>query len=230
MVKSGSVVMGCALLAATMLLGGCSRLIVGAASPAGPGDEERPPIPVGDLLIDPERFPVRYPAVVLDGTAMDRVLQDIDGVPGGSVVTPPACAPPPLARHHTAAVQGTDSEDASALIVAVTSPAPPLRARIEQLSACPSFTAVRNGETFSVTTTMLAAPPVDADDSYAVDQTVASPSGSTRRTLTLAAQVGQVLVRATWLDDGITDTAPDTQSLDALFTDAVLMVHRVGGR
>ena len=221
--------MGCALLMATMLLSGCTRVIVGTVHPAGPGDEERPPIPVADLLIEPERFPARYPAVVLDGTAIDRALQDIDGVPGGSVVTPTACAPPPLAPHHTAAAQGTDTEDASTLIVAVTSPAPPLRARVEQLTACPSFTAVRNGDTFSVTTTMLPAPPVDADDSYAVDQTVASPSGSARRTLTLAAQVGQVLVRATWLYDGAADTAPDTQSLDTLFTDAVLKVHRVGG-
>ncbi|HJT91631.1 MAG TPA: hypothetical protein VJ777_06760 [Mycobacterium sp.] len=214
---------------AAMLLSGCTRVIVGAAHPAVPGGEERPPIPVADLLIEPERFPARYPAVLLDGTAVDRVLQDIDGVPGGSVVTPPACTPPPLAPHHTAAAQGTDSEDASTLIVAVTTRAPRLRARVEQLTACPSFEAVRNGDTFSVTATMLPAPPVDADDTYAVDQTVASPSGSTRRTLTLVAQVGQVLVRATWLHDGGTDTTPDTQSLDALFTDAVLKVHRVGG-
>jgi hypothetical protein len=145
------------------------------------------------------------------------------------MVTPPACAPPPLTPHHTAAAQGADSEDSSTLIVAVTSPAPPLHARVEQLTACPSFTAVRNGETFSVTATLLAAPPVDADDTYVVDQTVALPSGSTRRTLTLAAQVGEVLVRATWLHEGSGDTAPDTQSLDPLFTDAVLKVHRVGG-
>jgi hypothetical protein len=222
-------VMGCALLMATILLGGCTRVIAGAAHSAVPADEKRPPIPVADLLIEPERFPARYPAVVLDGTAMDRVLQDIDGVPGGSVVAPPACAPPPLTPHHTAAAQGTDSADSSVLIVAVTSPAPPLRARAEQLTACPSFTAVRDGETFSVTATLLPAPPVDADDSYAVDQTVTLPSGSTRRMLTLAAQIGQVLVRATWLLDGAADTAPDTQSLDTVFTDAALKVHRVDG-
>jgi hypothetical protein len=54
-----------------------------------------------------------------------------------------------------------------------------------------------------------------------------------RTTLTLAAQVGDVRVSATWLHEGIPDAtpdvAPDTQALDALFTDAVLKVRRVGG-
>ena len=54
-----------------------------------------------------------------------------------------------------------------------------------------------------------------------------------RRTLTLAAQVGDVRVSATWLHEGTPeatpDVAPDTQALDALFTDAVLKVRRNGG-
>ena len=75
---------------------------------------------------------------------------------------------------------------------------------------------------------------MDADDSYAVDQTVtAGSSGSMRRTLTLAAQIGDVRVSATWLHEGTPeatpDVAPDTQALDTLFTDAVLKVRRVGG-
>jgi hypothetical protein len=220
-------IVGCALVVAAALLAGCTRVIVGTVHPVPPGDEPAP-IPVADLLIEPERFPARYPAVVLDGTAVYRVLQDIDGVPGGSVVTPPACAPPPIAPQHTAAAQGSDSEDASSLIVAVTSPAPPLRARVEQLTACPSFTAVHGPDTSSVTATLLPAPPVDADDSYAVDQIVTSQSGSMRRTLTLVAQVGEVLIRVTWLHDGTLETTPDSQSLDPLFTDAVLKVRRVG--
>jgi len=81
--------------------------------------------------------------------------------------------------------------------------------------------------------TVLPAPPVDADDSYAVDQTVAAESsGSVRRTLTLAAQIGDVRVSATWLHEGTKETtsdiAPDTQALDTLFTDAVLKVRRIG--
>jgi hypothetical protein len=144
------------------------------------------------------------------------------------VVTPSECAPP--APHDTAAVQGRDGGDASSLIVAVTRPAPPLRARADQLAACPSFTSVRGPDTYSVTVTLLAPPPVDADDTYAVEQTVTEqPSGEIRRTLTLAAQVGDVLLRATWLHTGTQVVAPDTLSLDALFTDAVLKVRRVGG-
>jgi hypothetical protein len=227
MVRSGSAVRGCVLLVATALLAGCTRVIVGTMHPVGPGGDEATPIPVADLLIEPQRFPERYPAAVLDGTAVDRVLQDVDGVPDGSVVTPPECAPPPV-PHDTAAVQGLDGRDTSSLIVAVTRPAQPLRARADQLAACPSFTSVRGPDTYAVTVALLAPPPVDADDTYAVDQTVTEqPSGEIRRTLTLAAQVGDVRLTTTWLHTGT--QSPDTQSLDTLFTDAVLKVRRVGG-
>ena len=78
------------------------------------------------------------------------------------------------------------------------------------------------------------APPVDADDAYAVEETVTTPlSGSMRRTPTLSAQIGDVRLSATWLHDGTPETtpdvAPDTQALDSLFTDAVQKVRRVGG-
>ncbi len=53
-------------------------------------------------------------------------------------------------------------------------------------------------------------------------------SGSVRRTLTLVAQIGEVQLSATWMQDGTPDTAPDSQSLDTLFTDAVLLVRRAG--
>jgi hypothetical protein len=228
MVRSGLAVTGCALVIATALLAGCTRVIVGTVTPGG---DEPAPIPLADLLIEAERFPERYPAVVLDATAVHRVLQDIDGVPSGSVVTPPECAPPPLAPHHTAAAQGVDGQDATSLIVAVTRPAPPLRTRVEQLAACPSFTASHGEDTSTATVTLLSAPPVDADDSYAVDQTVASQSsGSLRRTLTLVARVGDVRISAVWLHEGTQDAAPDTQALDTLFTDTVLKVRRVDGR
>ncbi len=54
-----------------------------------------------------------------------------------------------------------------------------------------------------VTVTVLSAPPVDADGTYAVDQTVtAESSGPMRRMLTLAAQIGDVRVSATWFHEG----------------------------
>ena len=224
---------GCALAMAVALLAGCTRAILGTVQPVGPGAEPVP-IRVADLLIEPGQFPARYPAVVLDATAVYRALEGIDGVAAASVVNPPQCAPPPRAPQDTAAVQGIDSKDASSLIVTVTRPSTRLRDRAQQLTACPSFTAVRGQDTSAVTVTVVPAPPVDADDSYAVDQTVtAESSGSMRRTLTLAAQVGDVRVSATWLHDGTSDAmpdvAPDTQALDALFTDAVLKVRRSGG-
>ena len=149
------------------------------------------------------------------------------GVPAASVVDPPQCAPPPTPQD-AAAVRGVDSQDASSLIVTVTRPAAPLRERAEQLAACPSFTAVVGPAISALTVSVLPAPPVDADGSYAVDQTV-TVDGSVRRTLTLAAQIDDVRVSATLLHEG-TDTAPDTETLNTLFTDAVLKVHRVGGR
>ncbi|MGX9791057.1 hypothetical protein [Mycobacterium sp. MMS18-G62] len=222
----------CTLAVAVVLVGGCTRVLAGTAHPVTPFADPTP-VPVGDLLIEPDRFPAGYPAAVLDGSAVYRVLQDVDGVPAGSVVTPPECAPPPLAAQQTAAVQGIDSENASSLIVTVTRPAAPLRARAEQLTACPSFTAVRGEDISTVTSTMLPAPPLDADDTYAVDQTAkADSTGSMCRTLTLAAQIGDIRVSATWLHEetaeATPDVAPDTHALDILFTDAVLKVRRGG--
>ena len=215
------------------VLVGCTRAIPGTVVPVAPGAEPAP-IRLADLLIEPGEFPARYPAVVLDATAVYGALQDVDGVAAASVVNPPQCAPPPRAPHDTAAVQGIDSQDASSLIVMVTRPATSLGGRAEQLIACPSFTAVRGEDMSEVTVAVLPAPPVNADDSYAVDQTVtAGSSGSMRRTLTLAAQIGDIRVSATWLHEGTSeaapDVAPDTQALDTVFTDAVLKVHRVGG-
>lgn len=230
-VRGSVIIAGCALVVASVLLGGCTRSIIGTPQP---GQGQPDPIPVAGLLIEPERFPERYPAVVLDETAVSRALQDIDGVGAASTVTPPECAPPPLESRQTAAVQGIDSDTASSLTVAVTRGSPPLHGRAEQLTACPSFTVVCGADESAVTVTVMPAPPVNADDTYAVDQTVLIPSsGVMRRTRTLAGQVGDVRIAATWLLQGTpentTDIAPDTQALDLLFTDAVLKVRRAGG-
>jgi hypothetical protein len=216
---------GCAVFLVTVLLAGCSRVIVGAPQPSAAGGEG-PLIPIADLLIAPDRFPAHYPAAVLDDTAVYRALQDIDGVLVGSVVTPRDCAPPALAQGDTAAAEGIDSATASSLIVMVTRPAPPLRHRVDQLRACPSFAAGHGEAASTVSVTLLPAPPVDADDTYAADQTVKT-TDSVRRSLTLAAQIGETRVTATWLQDPAIDD-PDTASLDTLFRDAVLKVRRGG--
>jgi hypothetical protein len=72
----------------------------------------------------------------------------------------------------------------------------------------------------------LPAPPVDADATYAVEQTVTAP-GLVRATLTFAAQIGDTRISVTWLQDPALDK-PDTASLDAVFRDAVLKLRRDG--
>jgi hypothetical protein len=214
---------GCALLAVTALLGGCGRVTLGTAESMRAED---PPVPVADLLIGPDRFPVRYPGAVLDATSVVHALQEIDGVPRGSVVTPGACAPVPLAPEHTAAAQGIDTGTFSVLLVTVSRPAPPLSARMDQLRACPSFNFGYGEDVSTVTVALLPAPPVDADDRGAIDQTVTTVD-LVRRTLTFLAQIGDTRISATWLQDGPSGD-PDAASLDALFSDAVLKVRRGG--
>ncbi|MGE2690052.1 hypothetical protein [Mycolicibacterium pulveris] len=212
---------GCALVMASTMLTGCARVVTGSARVA-----DSAPVPIAQLLIEPARFPPRYPAAVLDGTAVYRALHDIDGVAAGSVVTPAECAPPPVAAHHSVAAEGIDSATASSLIVTVTRPAPALRKRGEQLRRCASFTTAHSGARSDVTVTMLPEPPVDADDTLAVDQTVTPQApGPVRRTLTFTAQIGDTRVSATWLHQGEAEV-PDTASLHTLFNDAVVKVRR----
>jgi hypothetical protein len=216
---------GCVVLTAAALLAGCSRVTVGTIRPARDGGES-PPVPVAELLIEPDRFPPQYPAEVLEDAAVNRVLQDIDGVPAGAVVTPHDCGPAEPGQVDTAAVEGIDSATASSLIVVVTRPAPPLSEKLDKLRACPSFEVGRGDETSTVSATLLPAPPVDADDAYAVEQTVTTPDAE-RRSLTFAAQIGDARVSATWLQDPAVDDA-DTSSLDTLFRGAVVKLRRDG--
>jgi hypothetical protein len=69
---------------------------------------------------------------------------------------------------------------------------------------------------------------VDADDAYAVDQTVTPESEDEpdTRTLTLVALIEDVQVAASWQQRGSSDDSPDTEALDTLFTDAVLKVRK----
>lgn len=189
------------------------------------------PVPVAELLLDPTRFPADYPAVVVGPKDVARVLNELDGVPAGSAVTPPECAPPPAAPG-TVAVQGTDPDSGATLTVSVVRPAPPMQARVDQLAGCSSFTSAPSGdsgEVSEVSVDLPPAPPVDADDTYAVDQTVTSGS-SEMRTLTLVALIDDVRVSAAWQQPHVSDSASDSQLLDTLFTDAVLKVRSAAPR
>ncbi|RDH75258.1 hypothetical protein DVS77_27845 [Mycolicibacterium moriokaense] len=165
---------------------------------------------------------------MLAGDDVDRVLGEIDGVAAGLEVTPPECVPLPVLAEQKAAAQGIDDESGARLIVTVSRPVPSVRARVTQLADCSSFTTAGAGQVSEVTVELPPAPPVDADDTYAVDQTVTpESSGQTAtRTLTLVALVQDVRVTASWQRQGAADESPDTESLDALFTDAVLKVRK----
>ncbi len=214
---------GCALVMAAVLLGACGRVTIGAAQPAGAG-AKKPPVPISELLIEPNRFPPQYPAAALDDTAVDRAMQDIDGVLTGSEVTPHECTPPVLRHSESVGVEGGDSVTASRLVVVVTRPAPPLSTRLDQLRRCPTFTVGPDENGSTVNVSVLPAPPVDADDTYAVEQTVTTPE-SERTILTFAAQIGDTRVSTSWLQNPAGDEA-DTSSLDTLFRDSVVKLRR----
>lgn len=221
----------CVVLAAATLVGGCARTVTGAAHAGEPAVRPSRPIPVADLLIEPSRFPKQYRAAVLPPKDVDRVMAEIDGVAVGSDVSPPECAPLPVLTDQQAAVQGTDDHSGARLTVMVTRPVQSIRARVAQLSECPTFTSAQAGDAgvvSEVTVDLPPAPPVDADDSYAVDQTITSESDDEpgSRTLTLVALVDDVQVTASWQQHGSSDDSPDTQALDTLFTSAVVKVRK----
>lgn len=220
----------CVLLTAAAAVAGCARVVTGAAQAGDLPVPPARPLPVADLLIEPTRFPTRYVAAVVPSKDVDRVIAEIDGVAAGSEVTPPECAPLPMLADQRAAAQGVDEQTGARLTVTVIRPVPSVRVRVTQLADCPSFTsaAADSDEVSKVTVKLPPAPPVDADDSYAVDQTVTPTSAGDpdTRTLTLVALVEDVRVSASWQQHGGTDDSPDTEALDALFTDAVLKVRR----
>lgn len=227
MVSKGarSVVAGCVVIAATALLVGCERVVGGAVRPASAPRS----VPLAQLLIDPDQFSARYPAVILDPAAVDQAIRTIDGVGAGATVAPQDCAPPPpgASPRDAVAAQGGDADTSSTLTVTLTRADTALSARRNQVARCSSFTATARDATSDVTATVLAAPPVDADDSYAVQMIVTDGSGGSVRQLVLAAQIADVRVTASWLSTDPNAT-PDSQTLDDVFTAAVLELRHDG--
>ncbi|MCV7246857.1 hypothetical protein H7J07_01105 [Mycobacterium koreense] len=219
-------------VAATTSMVGCSRSVGGAAHL---GADARAPLE--PLLLAPERFPAPYDARVLSAAEdVDRSLWRIDGAGPDAVVTPPSCAPPRAARppHNAVATVGTDPGTGATLTVAITRTASALEQRRAQLAACPTITVEVGGLRTEVRPEILAAPPVDADASYAVRQTELVDGARARSLLTLVAQVEDIRVTASWSGP---DTAgpdaeapdavgPDAEALDEVFLDAVLHARR----
>ena len=172
----------CAALTVAVLVGGCARVVAGTARAGDPQVAPARPIPVADLLIEPSRFPAQYPAAALPPKDVDRVLGEIDGV---------ACRiRGDAARMRAAAGAGPTEGCRPGNRRRKRQPThrhgrpgrcPRCAARVTQLADCPSFTSTAGGdadEVSEVTVDLPPAPPVDADDSYAVDQTVTAESAA----------------------------------------------------
>jgi hypothetical protein len=189
---------------------------------------QAPTGPVGPLLLAPADFPHQYPATTLDPNAAGLALRDIRGVPDGATVAPNTCAPGPLPAvpQDAAVAVGTNESDSSTITVAVLRVPQPLATYKTQLERCTSFTFTGPGQIPStVTASQAVAPPINADDSVAVNQTVApAATGSgTQTTLSLIAQIADIRIQATYMTfQGI---EPDAVLLDQAFTAAVLKVH-----
>jgi hypothetical protein len=183
--------------------------------------------PVTPLLLAPADFPQDYPATVLDPQSAGEALRDIDGVPAGARVEPSSCAPapPPSAPLDVAAAVGVNEADSSTITVAVTRVAQPLADYKAQLERCTTFAVTSADQVNStVTVEQAVAPPINADDSVALNQTVSSDSQSgAQTTLTLVAQITNIRILATYMT--FQGTEPDAVLLDQVFTAAVLKVH-----
>lgn len=180
-----------------------------------------------ELMVDPAKFPPQYQALVLPPQAASQASSDLTGVAAGAKVDPAGCKPPTqkFGPDDTAIAVGTDNGTRATISVELIRTTQRLSVRRDQVQNCDKVEVTRNGNTSVLHSELQPAPPVDADDSFAVKQTVESGSGSEKlkqSMLTLVAQVGDVRVSATYMSFGA--AKPDTAVLDSLFTDAVSKV------
>ncbi|OZD77693.1 hypothetical protein CH273_19895 [Rhodococcus sp. 05-339-2] len=212
-----------------LVLVGCSSTVTGTAEPSGGSatSSARSGVDLSTLLIDPSSFPAPYDALVLPQQAISQAAPDLSGIPAGAEVSPAGCKPADqdFGPTGTAMIVGTDNDSRSTISIELTAVDEPLSARKEQLEQCGEVTATKSGATSTVTSTLTPAPPIDADDTLAVRQTVASGAGGdavTQSMLTLMAQIDGVRVSATFMSFG--SGTPDATTLDELFTAAVQKV------
>ncbi len=164
---------------------------------------------------------------MLPQQAISQAAPDLSGIPAGAEVSPAGCKPADqdFGPTGTAMIVGTDNDSRSTISIELTAVDEPLSARKEQLEECGEVTATKSGATSTVTSTLTPPPPIDADDTLAVRQTVASGAGGdavTQSMLTLMAQIDGVRVSATFMSFG--SGTPDAMTLDELFTAAVQKV------
>ncbi|MGB3370568.1 MAG: sensor domain-containing protein [Rhodococcus sp. (in: high G+C Gram-positive bacteria)] len=215
-------------LGAALALAGCGSDVAGTPAPVGQGDASATPSDGDDLdalLIDPSVFPPSYDAIVLPPQAIAQASPDLTGIPAGAEVSPAGCKPKDVQPGSASMIVGTDNANRATISVELISVEEPLSVREEQLGGCTEVQATKSGATSTIRSTVTPAPPIDADDTLAVRQTVSSGTGTdsvTQSMLTLMAQVGDVRIAATYMsfDSGSTDAA----TLDEVFTAAVQKV------
>ncbi|WP_415975170.1 DUF5642 family protein [Rhodococcus sp. 077-4] len=214
-----------------LVLVGCSSTVTGTPEPSSGAATSSSPsgVDLNTLLIDPSIFPAPYDALVLPQQAISQAAPDLSGIPAGAEVSPAGCKPADqdFGPTGTAMIVGTDNDSRSTISIELTAVDEPLSARKQQLEQCGEVTATKSGATSTVTSTLTPAPPIDADDTLAVRQTVASGAGGdavTQSMLTLMAQIDGVRVSATFMSFG--QGTPDAMTLDELFTAAVQKVGK----
>ncbi len=217
---AGCVVVGWVLTA-------CGSSVPGHPSgPAGSATPEATKHVGADLAVllpGQSQFPATYQAVVLPAPHTAQAAADLTGIPVGSTVDPADCvAPPPADPHQVAVVVGTDENTSATITVELSRSPEPLDRLRAQLGQCGTVRARHGALVTTVTTELDPPPPVNADDSLAWSRTAGGQRGGaglTRFMRTLAAQVGDVRITATYLSFG--HDAPDMEALDQVFTATV---------
>lgn len=223
-----------AAVAVTLLAAGCSSTVAGVAEPGADAASaatvggERVSATLESMLLTPEDFPAPYQALVLTGPAIEQAAPDLDGIPAGAKVDPAGCKPPAQAfgPDATAMIVGTDNAARTTISVELTRVDAPLSSREDEIRQCPNVATTKDGVTATVSTTVLPAPPLNADGTMALRQTVTSGGDDAQvrqSMLRLVGQVGDVRISATHMTFGA--GKPDSATLDQVFTEAVGRVN-----
>lgn len=234
-----------ALLATCVLLGAsCSTTLTGQPEPEPalrsvdgvPGEisQSDPALPdparsdrdPAERLLPIDRFPERYPAVVLPARAVSQASPDLTGIQPGSKVDPPGCLPPAqdYGPTGTAMAVGTAQDSRATISVEVTTNAAALADYRTYLGQCARVEATQRGVTAIVDTDPEIAPPsaVPDADTLAMVRTVRSGTGEEAVTQSMTTRIGQVGdVRVTVTYMSFDSVPPDIAELDRVFAEAL---------
>ncbi|WP_110035714.1 hypothetical protein [Nocardia neocaledoniensis] len=179
---------------------------------------------LADLLPTPQRFPARYPAVVLPPQAAAAAAGDLDGVGAGATVDPANCTPPETdAEGEPASVAvGNDDTHRATLTVELARTTEQLARLRDRLAGCERIRVDRAGASATVTTAVDTVVPAGADDAISLRRTVTPDIGGAGLTQTMQTSVGQIGdVRITVTSMTFGAGEPDRAAVDELFATAV---------